>query len=100
MEIGELVTYVGILISYEREWTVFCVGERSVLPGWVKKHVAPKDTCALRLEIEVGHSGTPASVRHSVWKRRMRSFSCVDRVGVALERCPGIPSFWQLARTR
>ena len=56
-------------------------------------------TCALRLEIEVGHSATSASVRHSVWKRKIRSFSCDDRVGVALERCPGIPSFWQLART-
>ena len=50
-------------------------------------------TCALQLEIELGHSATSASVRHSVWKRKMRSFSCADRVGVALERCPGIPSF-------
>jgi len=44
-------------------------------------------TCALRLEIDVGHTATSASVRHSVWKRRVRSFSCADRVGVALERC-------------
>ena len=52
-----------------------------------------RQACAPRLDIEVDHSGTPASVRHSVWKRRMRSFSYADRVGVALERCPGIPSF-------
>ena len=58
----------------------------------LRTQVAPQ-TCALRLEVEVDHSGTPASVRHSVWKRRMRSFSYADRVGVALERCPGIPSF-------
>ena len=50
-------------------------------------------TCALQLEIELGHSATSASVRHSVWKRRVRSYSCADRIGVALERCPGIPSF-------
>ena len=56
--------------------------------------------CAPRLDIEVGHSATSASVRHSVWKRRRRSFSCDDRVGVALERCPGIPSFGRLALTR
>ena len=29
----------------------------------------------------------------------MRSFSLADRVGVALERCPGLPSSWRLART-
>ena len=52
-----------------------------------------RQACAPRLDIEVGHSATSASVRHSVWKRRMRSFSYADRVGVALERCPGIPSF-------
>ena len=32
---------------------------------------------------------TMGSTRSSV----MRSFSYADRVGVALERCPGIPSF-------
>ena len=48
---------------------------------------------ALRLAIEFGHSGRPASVQHSVRKRSMRSFSYAIRVGVALERCPGIPSF-------
>ena len=42
---------------------------------------------------------TSASVRHSVWKRRERSFSLADRVGVALERCPGLPSCWRPART-
>ena len=51
------------------------------------------DMRALRLAIELGHSGRPASVQHSVRKRSMRSFSYANRVGVALERCPGIPSF-------
>ena len=37
--------------------------------------------------------------RSLVWKRRRRSFLYADRVGVALERCPGIPSFCQLACT-
>jgi len=51
--------------------------------------------------VVVGGWVASASVRRSVWKRKMRSFSYVDRVGVALERCPGIPSFvWRLARTR
>ena len=54
-----------------------------------------------RLDTELGRLATSASVRHSVWKRsRMRSFSYADRVGVALERCPGIPSFgrWRALR--
>ena len=52
-----------------------------------------------RLDTELGRLATSASVRHSVWKRRERSFSLADRVGVALERCPGLPSCWRLART-
>ena len=59
--------------------------------------LAPQ-ACALRLDTELGRLATSASVRHSVWKRRVRSFSLADRVGVALERCPGFPS-WRLART-
>ena len=54
---------------------------------------------SLRLDTELGRLATSASVRHSVWKRRERSFSLADRVGVALERCPGLPSCWRLART-
>ena len=65
-------------------------------------HVAP-EACALRLsprlDTELGRLATSASVRHGVWKRRARSFSLADRVGVALERCPGLPSSWRLART-
>ena len=53
----------------------------------------------LRLDTELGRLATSASVRHSVWKRRERSFSLADRVGVALERCPGLPSCWRPART-
>ena len=52
-----------------------------------------------RLDTELGRLATSASVRHSVWKRRVRSFSLADRVGVALERCPGLPSCWRPART-
>ena len=54
---------------------------------------------SLRLDTELGRLATSASVRHGVWKRRARSFSLADRVGVALERCPGLPSCWRLART-
>ena len=53
----------------------------------------------LRLDTELGRLATSASVRHSVWKRRARLFSLADRVGVALERCPGLPSSCRLART-
>ena len=63
--------------------------------------LAPQ-ACSLRLcwlDTELGRLATSASVRHSVWKRRARSFSLADRVGVALERCPGLPSCWRLART-
>ena len=53
----------------------------------------------LRLDTELGRLARSASVRHGVWKRRARSFSLADRVGVALERCPGLPSSWRRART-
>ena len=54
---------------------------------------------SLRLDTELGRLATSASVRHGVWKRRARSFSLADRVGLALERCPGLPSCWRPART-
>ena len=54
---------------------------------------------SLRLDTELGRLATSASVRHSVWKRKVRSFSLADRVGVALERCPGLPSCRRPART-
>ena len=43
---------------------------------------------ALRLKIELGHSATSASVRHSVWKRKMRSFSCAGPVVIVLRGRP------------
>ena len=63
--------------------------------------VAPQ-ACALRLSSArhrarpLGHVGERATQR---LEAESGSFSLADRVGVALERCPGLPSCWRLART-